>query len=269
MDNSCIEVLPASSLLAVFARTPQGDMAETHICNIEWTNGKVTKSYLKRFHISQQLSLVNEVTGYIIAKGCNLPIAKHAAIIKPDVAAFPHNSNMSEWCFVVSAIEGDNPGSFYHLNQLAECAALMNLVAGWDKISETLAFDDWTANQDRHLGNLLVGGKNKISLIDHGNLPITLNWQAQQLDPHFQSTNRLANILWKLGCTPLPIKAKISKASIEHTNVLESIKDELLQWWDILLKHDTPRRQALEHFITARAKLAPTRISQNFNMLAV
>lgn len=269
MNNSCIEVLPSESLKAILARAPMGEMAETHVCNIEWSNGKVTKSYLKRFSLNKQLTLVNEITGYIIARGCALPVPKHAALIKPSPTAFTNNDSMSEWCFVVSCVPGENPASFYHLNQMTECTALMNLVAGWNKISETIAFDDWTANQDRHLGNILVANKNEIFLIDHGNLPITLNWQASQLDPHFQSENLLANNLWTLKCIPLPIKSKVSKASEEHIDVLATIQDELLQWWDILLGHDSSRRQALEHFITARAQLASERISKNYNMLAV
>jgi hypothetical protein len=267
MNNSCVEVLPAESLKAILARAPMGDMAETHVCNIEWSDGKITKSYLKRFSRNTWLSLVNEVTGYIIAKGCGLPTAKYAALIKPSPTAF--KNDMHEWCFVVSGAPGENPASFYKLKQTAECTALMNLVAGWNKVSETIAFDDWTANQDRHLGNILVAGKNDIFLIDHGNLPITIDWQAIQLDPHFQSENKLAYILWKLNCAPLPVKSRIAKASKEHIDVFATIKKELLDWWDILLVNDQPRRQALEHFITARAQLGSERISKNFNMLAV
>ncbi len=269
MTNTCIEVLPKQNLKNIYTRSEHGIMAQTFSCNIEWENGEVLKSYIKRFP-SDSLGIVNEVTGYIIAKGCDLPVAQHAGLIQVPSKIFDNSKpSNDEWCFIVSSVPGDLPVTLYQANLIEECQVLINLVASWGRISDTIAFDDWTANEDRHLGNFLVAGKDKIFLIDHSNLPITLNWYAQQLNPSFQSKNKLAQILWCFNTTPLPIKAKIAAASQRHKDIFSQIKNELYYWWDLLLDHDAARQDALKKFIEVRATLSHQRITTNFNLLAV
>lgn len=60
--NTCIEVLPSDALKAVLSKTALGDMADTYLCHIEWSNGDITQAYLKRVRRERQLSLVNEIT---------------------------------------------------------------------------------------------------------------------------------------------------------------------------------------------------------------
>lgn len=268
--KTCIEILPQHNLRNIYTRSEHGQMAQTFSCNIEWENGDISKSYIKRFPSDKLLGILNEITGYIIAKGCDLPIAQHAGIIKVSPKIFGDTEDSEdEWCFIVSSVPGELPVALYDAKLLNECQALMNIVAAWSKISETIAFDDWTANEDRHLGNILVAGKDKIFLIDHSNLPITINWCASQLDPHYQSKNILANNLWCIKSTPLPVKSKIAAASQRHKDIYSNIKNELYYWWAILLENDPARHDALKKFIEVRANLSHQRISTNFNLLAV
>ena len=188
MMKTCIEILPKQNLKNIYTKSEYGEMAQTFSCDIEWENGDILKSYIKRFPNNNYLGILNEITGYIIAKGCDLPIAQHAGIIQVSPKFFGDTEvSHDEWCFIVSSVPGELPVALYNAQMLTECQALMNIVAAWSKISETIAFDDWTANEDRHLGNILVAGKDKIFLIDHSNLPITINWDASQLDPFYQS----------------------------------------------------------------------------------
>ncbi len=245
-------------------------MAQTFSCNIEWENGDVLKSYIKRFPHENHLGILNEVTGYIIARGCDLPIAQHAGLIKVSPEIFGSDEfGLEEWCFIVSSVPGDLPVTLYDANMIVECRSLMNLVAAWSKISETIAFDDWTANEDRHLGNILVAGKDNIFLIDHSNLPIRIDWQAAHLNPMYQSKNILAGNIWGIQATPLPIKSKISAASQKHQDIFAKIKVELYYWWNIFLEKDLERLDALKRFIEIRANYGCQRISTNFNLLAV
>ncbi|MFB2866277.1 hypothetical protein [Aeromonas sp. MdU4] len=270
MESTCIEILSQHSLKNIYNRSTYGAMAQTFSCNIEWSNGEVLRSYIKRFPQESKLGILNEVTGYIIAKGCELPIAQHAGLIKVSPRIFNDNvSEVEEWCFIVSSVPGDLPVTLYDAKMISECQTMMNLVAAWSKVSDTIAFDDWTANEDRHLGNILVAGKDKIYLIDHSNLPITLNWQAEYLNPAYQSKNILAQNLWGLQATPLPVKAKISLASQKHKDVFAKSKNELYYWWDLLLDNDMVRLNALKNFMEVRAYSGCHRISSNFNLLAV
>lgn len=269
MENTCIEILSPSNLSAIYAKQTSGLMAETYACGINWSNGNHTKSYIKRFSKQRTLALVNEVTGYIIAKYCDLPVPKYAGLIQTIPEQFADDSDQfNEWCFVVSSLEGTTPASFYEIQDLRTCKTLMNLVASWEKVTDAIAFDDWVANEDRHLGNIMVAGRNKIYLFDHSNLPITLNWHPSQLDPNYNAKSILTNNLYALNCTPLPVRSQIAHATSSHACVYDRIKCELNYWWDLLLAEDPIRRQALEHFIGSRAYLGNSRVCDSLRMLA-
>ncbi|NRB25989.1 HipA family kinase [Shewanella sp.] len=255
--------------MAVYARQTSGLMAETYACGIQWHDGKETKAYVKRFSNVRKLALVNEVTGYIIAKQCGLPVPRFAGLINTSAEQFDDESaQYNNWAFVVSSLEGTTPGSFYEVQDMQSCKSLMNLVAGWDKVSDAIAFDDWVANEDRHLGNIMVAGKNRIYLFDHSNLPITLNWQAHQLDPNYVAKSVLTDNLYALNCTPLPVKSMVAHATNTHEDVYNMVKQELCYWWDVLLEGDVERRVALEKFMESRAILGNRRVCGSLRMLA-
>lgn len=267
--NTCIKVLSFEQLFAVYALQTSGLMAQTYACGIRWNDGKETKAFVKRFSTTRTLALVNEVTGYIIAKHCGLPVPLYAGLINTTPEQFDDESaQYSNWAFVVSSLEGSSPGSYYEVADIKSCKTLMNLVAGWDKVSDTIAFDDWVANEDRHLGNIMVAGKNRIYLFDHSNLPITLNWQASQLDPNYMAKSILTDNLYALNCTPLPVKSMVAHATNSHKEVYNCIKQELCYWWDVLLAEDSERREALERFIETRATLGNSRVCESLKMLA-
>lgn len=270
MSHTSIQVLPPQSLKNISSRQLTGLMAETFECQIEWSDGKTIKSYIKRFKHENTKALANEVTGYLIAKGSNLPIPSYAGIIRAPNFIFNDTSNdYSDICFIVSSVPGQNPGSLYEMGMIKECKVLMNIVAGWAKVSETIAFDDWVANEDRNLGNILVVGKNDIHLIDHGNLPVKLNWLITDLVVNFDCKNALSNNLWALKCIPLPVKSKVASSAMNQKYIYQQVKDELLHWWGIFFANDPLMVNALEHFFESRANLGNVRVSKNFNMLAV
>lgn len=267
--NTCIEVLSSEQLSTIYAQQTSGLMAQTYACDIQWNDGKSSKAFIKRFSNTRKLALANEVTGYVIAKHCGLPVPQHAGLINTMPQQFGDDTNQYEnWAFVVSSLDGATPGSFYEVEDIKSCTTLMNLVAGWDKVSDAIAFDDWVANEDRHLGNIMVAGENRIYLFDHSNLPITLNWQASQLDPTHIAKNVLTSNLYALNCTPLPVKSMVAHATNAHEDVYNNIKLELCYWWDALLGEDPERRKALELFIETRATLGNERVCDSLRMLA-
>src|SRR5690606_29364321 len=108
-----------------------------------------------------------------------------AAFLKlPEGVFFDSNPSdpYVEWAFFVKAVPGASPGYFYEKQLFNECQTLFNLISNWSKIADASAFDDCVANQDRHAGNILVSGLNEVYLIDHSNLPVTLNWSPSDLD---------------------------------------------------------------------------------------
>ena len=269
MFDTSVEILGESSLVAILNKQAIGQMAETFSCLCEWSDGSTSTAYIKRFKKVDNLGILNEITGYLIAKGCNLPVASRAGLVKSSPEIFNDNSDdYLDWAFIVSEVSGTNPVTFFNVD-MHKCKQLIDLVASWDKVSHTIAFDDWVANQDRNLGNIIVKGKNEIFLIDHSNMPVSLNWQVKDLNPNVQTKNKLSDILWAFNTTPLPIRQKICYEANQHSLIYNKVKDELNYWWSSLLDNDQLRLNALEKFIEQRANLGPSRISSNLNMLAV
>ncbi|MGF1748244.1 hypothetical protein [Vibrio cionasavignyae] len=270
MANLNVEVLGKQNLVAVLRTETDGQMAETHECEIEWTDGSITRAYVKRYSTTRQLALTNEITGYIVANGCDLPVPNHIGFIQLPSTCFPaSHGNYIDWCFVASTVAGTTPKSVFSPANIAHSKTLLDLVANWNKIESVVAFDDWVANQDRNMGNLVVQDKQNIFLIDHGNLPVKLNWDISDLDPTMEAKSILMSMLYKFGCVPLPVKSGIAKATQEHSKVYNSVSNELQHWWNQLLVGDTARINALDAFLAARANLGTTRISKNYNMLVV
>jgi hypothetical protein len=270
LDSKSIEVLDSTALSAVLNPASDGQMAETYLCNIRWSSGDIEQGYVKIYRKSRNLALVNELTGYLLGKACDLPVPAKAAFLKlPSGVFFDKDpaDPLDEWAFVLKAVPGTSPGSLYEKDLLPECEALLQVVASWNKVSDTIAFDDWIANQDRHAGNILVAGPDDIHLIDHGNLPIKLNWQAIDLDPDFESENLLVHNLKWANVTPLPIKWQIAKAAVKHPEAYQIHLTELRFWWDLLLASDPDRRSTLESFLEIRAISGSARINNQFEVV--
>lgn len=51
------------------------------------------------------------------------------------------------------------------------------LMSQWSNWADILVFDQWIANPDRHLGNLLIGGPGDMYLIDHSFAFLRRNWE--------------------------------------------------------------------------------------------
>lgn len=268
MSDTSIQLLSEDSLKAVYLRQESGKMADTYACHVEWDNGVRTNAFVKRFKNTHTLGLVNEITGYILAKGCNLPVPKFVGLIRTSNEHFSDESNIyNEWCFLTSELDGETPLSFYEVNDMEKCQSLMNLIANWSKVHDAIAFDDWIANEDRHIGNIMVAGKDKIYLFDHSNIPINLNWNPKKLDPHYNARSVLTDNLYKMQCT-LPMKSRVASAISLHADVYEKVKEELFYWWDIFLDDDNERRVAIEIFLEKRALLGSERVCDNLRMLA-
>ncbi|GAA78513.1 hypothetical protein [Pseudoalteromonas sp. BSi20495] len=277
MTKLTVEVLGESRLLDILSRATDGAMADTFICNVNWDDGVVRKSFVKRYVTSNQLALVNEITGYIIANGCSLSIPGKVGIINLSDNLFSTQLNQDpnqkyhEWCIVVSAVNGKTPNSYYP-DQMSKCKALINILAGWELLADAISFDDWVANQDRNLGNFVIESKNKIYLIDHSNLPVSLNWEPSQLVATQEYENQLINILNYFTHMPLPIKSSICSATSKHASIYNNVIDDLEYWWNVFFESTNKgvlQKQSLGTFLKQRANLGKTRVAKQYQLLVV
>lgn len=270
MNTENILVLNEQALRAVYSRHPTGKTAYTYTCSVNWGNGDESQNnaFIKRFKKENQQGLVNEITGYILAKHCQLPVPRYAALIKTNDYQFDvKDESFIPWGFVSSALNGKTPQSVYELGDITECKKLLDHIATWGGVAEAIAFDDWIANEDRNSGNIIIEDKNNISLIDHSHFPINLNWKAETLDPLYKAKNKLNETVYGSNC-PLPIKSKISEANGNHELCYKKAQEELNYWWDLLLINDQEKRVAIEKFLRDRASLGNQRVNDDLRLLA-
>ena len=77
-----IEFKPSSDFNNVkINRAPDGAMAETFSCNINWGENLDSRSYVKCFSARKIMAISNEITGYILAKEAGLPVPEKCALI--------------------------------------------------------------------------------------------------------------------------------------------------------------------------------------------
>ncbi|SDZ99960.1 hypothetical protein [Alkalimonas amylolytica] len=267
-----IEVLHESRLANVFEIVGEGRTASTLLVSVVWDDGKSRRTYFKMFHKSLPLGLLNEITGYLLAKSCGLPLPTHAGIIKVPKGLIENQDDFLPHAFVVSEAPGKTPTTICQLtdpitNQ--QLNAVMGMLRDWPKLNDTIAFDDWAANTDRNLQNIVVDGPGKIYLIDHSNLPVKPNWSASDLQPHEKYRNILVDILQIVQDGKLPQKRAIAVAATQHSDAYNNIIDELEYWWEQFLSADSSRRKAIDDFLRIRAADGHSRLSSNFYLMAV
>lgn len=148
-----------------------------------------TVAYVKMLQPQQVISeVVCALTG--IALGLNIP---KPFLVYVDRANLDQSTkwNAKETWRICFGSEDEKHDSFKQvLMQKGATNALINQLLNWSSFKETAWFDEWTANIDRHGGNLLFDGAN-FWLIDHGHALTGPNWTPADLLPDKQVANKL------------------------------------------------------------------------------
>lgn len=270
--NSSIELLNDSSLLNLLKPVDEGKMAFTWLVEVEWSAGCKSRAYLKAFPLNHRLGVLNEITGYILARRSGLPISSRAGVIRIPDGLFSNMTEIYPFAFVSSEVPGSSPNSMYELpsNVTSEqLSPVIELLREWKYLPNCLAFDDWTANTDRHCGNIIFAGHGKIYMIDHSNLPVGIAWNSFELIDNYEYENRLAKYINFTGKSELYKKVEVSNAAMNHPMYYQLAFKDLQLWWDILLSEDKDRRDSLERFIQNRAQNGHQRICRSLQILEV
>lgn len=107
--------------------------------------------------------------------------------------------------------------------------AMASSLMQWDKLGDLYAFDSWVANIDRHMGNILWGGQDKIWLIDHGRCFSGPDWGPNSLDATHIYSNKLAG--WLTPSMSDTQRKQISSVAskfigtISNENITQSVND--------------------------------------------
>ncbi|MCW0974354.1 hypothetical protein [Pantoea sp. JV6] len=240
-------------------------MALTLLCILDWPDGQKRQCFVKIFSQEQSIGVFNEILGYLLTKTEGLPVASKAGIlILPDQVKAQIEQPVASVAFVTSRIDGKTPSSFYKIRDMLNYQALFNVLNSWDKLHQSIAFDEWVANQDRNLGNVVVSTDHSVTLIDHSNMPVDLSWTPEILNVSLEPRNVLGDVF--RSNPSLPQKIDILKSGSGQRTSLEHAKEEIVYWADRLLTSE--QKDELMNFLEVRAEQSSMRLSKKYGVLA-
>lgn len=114
------------------------------------------EAFVKRLSDSRELLI--EVVAAGIARRMGLPVPEPLLVFVPELLGGPAIA------FGSAAIGHPNLMAWVETGN----SAVMRRLKAWKHLIPAACFDEWIANCDRHMGNLLYGGDEDFWLIDHG-----------------------------------------------------------------------------------------------------
>lgn len=162
-------------------------------------SGEYFDGYAKPFNLGDPADatvMLNEVTGWLLARSCGLPVPQKAFFIPLNLAELPSyngaaplpqpDGNGHVLSFVTQAVANTAIRAVY------DTELLVKEQSEWARCDETITFDEGVANTDRHAFNLLRKASGDFVLIDHGfllrkpNLPYPSHWDAGYLTENLE-----------------------------------------------------------------------------------
>ncbi|MCA9462479.1 MAG: hypothetical protein KC590_10140 [Nitrospira sp.] len=173
-DIELAALLPGAQLV-----TGQGNVEETWISEIYAESGP-TVAYVK---VLNQNQLASEVVCALIGMALNLNIPKPYLVLAekqnlPGSKKWLDGQNQ-KICFGSENAKSPSFRQLLTLNPNRK-KAIWNILLKWDGFKETAWFDEWIANDDRNVGNVLWDGK-KFWLIDHSHSLTGPDWVPNDL----------------------------------------------------------------------------------------
>ena len=174
-------------------RYERGNITDTWLGVLSLTDGTTTHAIIKDIPHKE---IANELIGATLAEAIGLPVPDiFLACAGPnDLPATKAPETSNGYVLFASDRKGAPP-----LKQFWTGAIIpdkyRDILASWSHCGSVFAYDTWTANIDRNVGNLLVGGPDDIWLIDHGQINTGPDWKPVDLVANSEFTNKMASWL--------------------------------------------------------------------------
>lgn len=266
-----IDKLGIDNIIRLDDPVDDGVRAHTRSCSLKWGDGSITRAYIKVFVAGLNTCIINELTGFAIGKACNLPLPNKIGMLKlPE--EFVRESQCCEWAIVVSEVPGDTLKSIYNSMDHHSFLPIFERLFEWSRIEDVLAFDDWIANGDRNIGNVVIAGESNYYLIDHSDALVKPNWTIHDLDPTCQVKSVLASGFEYSARAGEDEKTKLILAAQTHSKIYSEISTNIENMWNecsslIFSNEAESVVTALKIFIQERANDAIARIQENSTLL--
>ncbi|WP_132469905.1 HipA family kinase [Novosphingobium sp. ST904] len=182
MDEAKIGV-GVATLLAGATPFNAGNVNETYRGQIQLAGGEIALAIVKDLSIRQ---LTNELLASTLAHAVGLPTPRaYLTVARPSVISLNQAPQMPDGNrLVFASVDAKTPSLAFRYEQNPSLApSLLAALTAWEDLGRCYGFDSWTANTDRHPGNLLFGGPKDVWLIDHGHAFTGPMWQVGDLRP--------------------------------------------------------------------------------------
>lgn len=237
-------VVPGAELL------PPGEKGvnDTFIGHIDAPSGR-HKAYIKVVGGKQ---LVNELVAVTVGRALNMPIPPGYLLrVRPHdlpESQLLQSHGTEALIFGSRAINHPTLARRFNGNSSEAEVWVRTNFNRWD---EAIIFDDWIANTDRHMGNLIIGGTNQVWLIDHSHCFTGPDWQVSHLQAISAYANKLAELY--IPSLTLPQRVALKNKAGAMTELFAAINTEMaIQscYADKLL--NTTDLEALSNFLRDR-----------------
>ncbi|HCW6435203.1 TPA: hypothetical protein OXT48_003262 [Acinetobacter baumannii] len=255
-----ITVLPSTAYITSHELISGGVMGATRKASIEWDDGSLRKCYVKVYPKQDRIrKIFNELTGFLIGNALGIFQPDSAALMPlnqlfyADYGLNTANEESETWAWVTSEC-GQSVSGIFQLNKSQASLErniedtknkyinAISLICDQKNIPQIIAFDDFIANDDRNIGNLVMTGNGNMGVIDHGEILGRIDWikKLTQLDKSQFFFNKLLYILDQHNAikqqTTFTVKSKAVEAIGEHEQAFISIQKQLLTWWKNILE---------------------------------
>lgn len=141
--------------------------------------------------------IAQELMGSALAFSCGLPVPR-AFLVSAEQSIIP--ATMAQELaagrrLLFGSERKSSPPLGRRLRNGVLTSEVLEALSAWPHCGATLAFDTWTANTDRNLGNILFETVDDIWLIDHGNCFKHSFWNPGDLVASEHYTNKMADWL--------------------------------------------------------------------------
>ena len=212
-----------------------------------------TVAYVKMLEPNQVLSeVVCALVG--LAFGLNIPKPFLVHVQRADLSqSRKWNANETQRiCFGSEDARHPSFRQVLHAQQ-GHTNALMNQLLNWSGYKETAWFDEWTANVDSHIGNILFDGTD-FWLIDHGHAFTGSRWVPGDLDPSKHFNNKFLSPGYVAKFNMLIKQEWISSAGAESLKYQAIALDALQECGMMDDYSDRDRQEAIINFLGRRAE---------------
>lgn len=273
--NRIIKVLDDSHLIRFtnWVDEEDGHMNPVFIAEFEHPSGRMN-AFCKLYNPASK-GLINEITGFLIARSYGIPQPQHAFLLFLSAAKLPRVGDIAErygneWMkgkphfqiFCTSRLDGQNAALYFRRNGLLP-EMLAEEVQQWRGYAPTVALDEHIAHTDRHSNNLLRLGKRKYAIIDNGRLVSEKgeNWGTSELC----NNRNYPNLLWDwVGGKDCQGRAIVSAE--HHESEFKKIEPELVFWQNQLLPNPQ-ENLSFRDFLQYRARETPCLLKNRFGLI--